>query len=768
MRNRPRNQRSGRWTCMAVLLSCISVAPLRAQPTLQITSPADGTLVGPGQSLTVNVAASGAFQQVAIVGGDPIGFNGPLTTPPYQFTIPIPSAINPGVYLLTAHGYTAPGQGTTSDPISIVVERSDAPLSLHSEPSLLRLSVGQNGYLRVIAGFSDGATMAVTKSTLITYTSDTPSVATVQAQGIVTAVAPGTAVITAAYGGLSFPVSVTVPQLLNIAPRGAAVYASQTQQFIAQSTGPLAPSVTWSVSPVGAGSIDGTGLYAAPSSIPVQQTVTIAAADSANDASATAPIVLFPTVSVNVAPSAASPGPSQTQKFTATVANALSTGVSWTISPSGAGSIDRTGLYTAPGSFPSQQVVTVTAASWADPTQSGSATITLQAASQMTINANTTPQSAQVAQVFGVPLSVTVTGANNNPVAGVAVTFTAPTLGASGTFANGTNTTQATTNASGVATATTFTANSQAGGPYNVTATAGRLTAVNFVLTNAPVSVITSIPSIYQTLAYYFPIGAEIDSTDLSGPHAQLLAMHFNSIVSGNDMTWSSTEAVQGNFTFSTADAEVSFAQSNSMKIRGYNLVWASGQQTPSWVFGDGSSSTANQALVTGNIREHIQNMIQHFGSAVYVWDVVNEPLDPTQSDCLSHSSPFYQVLGKSYVDIALQAARQYAPAGIELFINDNNTTDSGRLACLLQVVQDLKNRGIPIDGVGHEMHNAINYPSIGAMVNAIDTMANSVPGIHQQITEMDESIYTTNRRPAPALVRRATMAPTGVLCLHR
>lgn len=57
-----------------------------------------------------------------------------------------------------------------------------------------------------------------------------------------------------------------------------------------------------------------------------------------------------------------------------------------------------------------------------------------------------------------------------------------------------------------------------------------------------PVQIQTDIPSIYQTLSYYFPVGAEIDSTDLSGPHAQLLAKHFNSIVSGNDMKWSSTE----------------------------------------------------------------------------------------------------------------------------------------------------------------------------------------------------------------------------------
>ncbi len=263
-----------------------------------------------------------------------------------------------------------------------------------------------------------------------------------------------------------------------------------------------------------------------------------------------------------------------------------------------------------------------------------------------------------------------------------------------------------------------------------------------------PPTVQTNIPSIFQSLSYYFPVGAEVDSTDLSGPHSQLLTQHFNSIVSGNDMKWSSVEATKGTFTYGNADNEVGLAACNNMLVRGHNLVWATGAQTPSYAAGDGTNSPANQAVVTANIQEHIQNEVQHFGSKVYAWDVVNEPLDPSQPDCLARG-PFYQVLGKSYLDIALQTARQYAPPGTLLFINDYSTTDPNRLACLVQVVGDLKNRGIPIDGVGHEMHNAINYPSIGAMVNAIDTVATSFADIVQQITEMDVSVYNAGNNTA-------------------
>jgi endo-1,4-beta-xylanase len=257
----------------------------------------------------------------------------------------------------------------------------------------------------------------------------------------------------------------------------------------------------------------------------------------------------------------------------------------------------------------------------------------------------------------------------------------------------------------------------------------------------APPVVQTDIPSIFQTLSAYFPVGAAIDPADLTGPHAQLLTMHFNGITSGNDMKWSSVENTKGSFNYANADTQVGLAVCHSMKIRGHNLVWSNGSQTPSYAFGDGTNSPANQAAVTANIQEHIQNEVQHFGNKVYAWDVINEPLDPSQPDCLQHG-PFYKVLGKSYLDIALQAARQYAPSGTKLFINDYSTADPNRLACLAQVVNDLRSRGIPIDGVGHEMHNAINYPSTAAMVNAIDTMAENFPGLDQQITELDMSVY--------------------------
>ncbi len=106
-----------------------------------------------------------------------------------------------------------------------------------------------------------------------------------------------------------------------------------------------------------------------------------------------------------------------------------------------------------------------------------------------------TPQSVAISTVFPTALVATVKDNKSNPLSGVVVTFTAPSSGPSGTFAGGTNggiMVTATTDSNGNATAPAFTANSTAGGPYNVAAAAGTLAPVNFSLTNlagAPASI---------------------------------------------------------------------------------------------------------------------------------------------------------------------------------------------------------------------------------------------------------------------------------------
>jgi adhesin/invasin len=122
-------------------------------------------------------------------------------------------------------------------------------------------------------------------------------------------------------------------------------------------------------------------------------------------------------------------------------------------------------------------------------------------------------QSVAIDGAFAVALQVTVTDASGNPVSGTVVTFTAPAGGASGTFAGGVNT--ATTNAQGVATAQTFTANSTAGS-YSVSATvAGVTTPAGFTLTNltGPAAGVTATAGTPQSAAINTAFGTQLQAT---------------------------------------------------------------------------------------------------------------------------------------------------------------------------------------------------------------------------------------------------------------
>jgi hypothetical protein len=92
----------------------------------------------------------------------------------------------------------------------------------------------------------------------VTWTSSDPTVATVDATGLVTAIAPGLAVITATGGGAigSRPVHVTSLQL-DIQPTTAEIPTGTTLQFSAPNA---AGPITWTTSDATIATISGTGI----------------------------------------------------------------------------------------------------------------------------------------------------------------------------------------------------------------------------------------------------------------------------------------------------------------------------------------------------------------------------------------------------------------------------------------------------------------------------------------------------------------------------
>ncbi len=64
-------------------------------------------------------------------------------------------------------------------------------------------------------------------------------------------------------------------------------------------------------------------------------------------------------------------------------------------------------------------------------------------------------------------------------------------------------------------------------------------------------------------------------------------------------------------------------------------------------------------------------------------------------------------------------------------------------------MVTALLARGVPVDGVGHQMHDNFEFPSAQSMADTLDLFAGL--GVTQHVTEMDVSVYSGSvPRPSP------------------
>ncbi len=133
----------------------------------------------------------------------------------------------------------------------------------------------------------------------------------------------------------------------------------------------------WSVQEAGGGSVVATGplsaRYTAPATEGLYHVVITSATDPSKKALVTVRVEAAAAVTVTVAPYATQLNKNGTATFTATVEGSSTTGVTWTAT---AGTIDASGLYTAPNAF---GTYTIKATSTADPSAFGIATVVVAA-----------------------------------------------------------------------------------------------------------------------------------------------------------------------------------------------------------------------------------------------------------------------------------------------------------------------------------------------------------------------------------------------------
>lgn len=224
--------------------------------------------------------------------------------------------------------------------------------------------------------------------------------------------------------------------------------------------------------------------------------------------------------------------------------------------------------------------------------------------------------------------------------------------------------------------------------------------------------------------------------------YAETLGREFNMIEAEDGMKWWLVRKNEGPFDFTQGDQLVAFARAHGMKVRGHCLVWD--HNNPDWLT-KGSFSPEQMSQL---LHEHITTMMRHYTGQVFAWDVVNEALDenghPKDSPWFNHPGIGMSGQGTAYVEQAFRWAREADPNAL-LFYNDNGGEGLGKKSdAIYAMLKDFKQRGVPIDGVGLQMH--IDHLDLDRLDFDPQPVAANIArlaglGLQVHITELDVSV---------------------------
>ncbi|KAF6746874.1 glycosyl hydrolase family 10 protein [Ephemerocybe angulata] len=219
--------------------------------------------------------------------------------------------------------------------------------------------------------------------------------------------------------------------------------------------------------------------------------------------------------------------------------------------------------------------------------------------------------------------------------------------------------------------------------------------------------------------------GNIIDSNTINTAQVtNILNTEFGAVTPENAMKWDATEPNRGQFNFGNADSVANWASSRGKLLRGHTLVWHS--QLPGWVSNINDKNTLTQVITN-----HINTVAGRFKGKVYAWDVVNEILEDNGN---FRNSVFYRVLGEDFVDLAFRTARAADP-NAKLYLNDYNLDYNGpKINNTVALINRLKARGTPIDGVGTQAHLIVG--NLAPFDETLKLLAST--GLDVAITELD------------------------------
>jgi endo-1,4-beta-xylanase len=253
----------------------------------------------------------------------------------------------------------------------------------------------------------------------------------------------------------------------------------------------------------------------------------------------------------------------------------------------------------------------------------------------------------------------------------------------------------------------------------------------------APTILLASAPQTLREAAdsAHVLVSAAVRPSMLSeAAYSATLAREFNMVQPEDAMKWWTVRREAGGFDFREGDEVVRFAQAHGMKVRGHCLVWD--HNNPEWL----TQGHFTPPQMSRMLQEHITTVMKHYAGLVFAWDVVNEAMGENGR---FKDSPWYNQpgiglaeKGNAYIEQAFRWAHEADPQAL-LFYNEAEGEGLNRKSdAVYAMVKDFKRRGVPLDGVGLQMHISgldLDTAPIAANIARLTGL-----GVQVHITELD------------------------------
>lgn len=235
-------------------------------------------------------------------------------------------------------------------------------------------------------------------------------------------------------------------------------------------------------------------------------------------------------------------------------------------------------------------------------------------------------------------------------------------------------------------------------------------------------------------------IGTAVRPAQLSEPaYASTLAREFNMVEPEDALKWEVVHPERDSFDFSQADQIVDFATRHNMNVRGHTLVWH--RQNPGWLT-EGKYTSSELAEI---LEKHIKTVVGHYRGKIFAWDVVNEAFDELKPGTLRSTIWRDQpgiglaLAGSSYIERCFRWAHDADPQALLFYNEAEAEVVNPKSDAVYAMVRDFRQRGVPIDGVGLQMHIANLHPDIASISANIARF--TALGVQLHITEMDVAL---------------------------